>query len=441
MPRNLMTTRRDLLRGAALAGGALLLPRGLFGADLKMPSQTLNVACVGVGGMGFSDFNNFTSQNIVAICDVDDGILAKAGAVAPKAQRFKDYRKMLDAVGHDIDAVSVSTPDHRHYPIALAAMELGKHVYVQKPLANTIAKARHLTEFARKAKLVTQMGIQMHATEGIRLLREWVQGGVVGTVREVACWTNRPIWPQGMMKLPAAAPVPPTLDWDLWRGDSADYAYNPAYLPMVWRGWQAFGNGALGDMGCHIFDFVSYALDLSVPSSIEAQTSGVSPLAYPKSSTVVYEFPARGSQPPVRLTWYDGDRTPPRPPELEADRQFGGEMSGCLVYGDKATIKLTDYSPRIIPEAKMKELHATLPAKSIPRMKGGHYQNFIRACKGEEKTATSFDYAGPLTEFVLAGAIAQRLPGRKLTYDPATMTFPGNADATALIHHTLRAQS
>ena len=269
MSKNLKMTRRQLLLGAAAAGGALWLPKRLFGGDVKPPSATLNIACVGVGGMGFGDMQSFGGENIVAVCDVDANHLARALAAHPKAQGFKDYRVMLDKVGRDIDAVSVSTPDHQHYPIALAAMELGKHVYVQKPLANSIAKARHLTEFARKNKLVTQMGIQMHSSEGILLIREWIQAGVVGTVKEVACWTDRPTWPQGMLKLPVAAPVPPTLDWELWRGNAVDYAYSPAFLPGIWRGWCAFGNGALGDMGCHIFDFVSYALDLSVPSSIE----------------------------------------------------------------------------------------------------------------------------------------------------------------------------
>lgn len=436
MSENLTITRRKLLAGAGAACGAMVLPIRLFADTAKPPSRTLNIASVGVGGMGHADLTNFSTENIVALCDVDDARAAQAHAEHPKAQRFKDYRKMLDKVGRDIDAVSISTPDHMHYPITLAAMELGKHVYVQKPLANTIAKARHLTDLARRSKVVTQMGIQVHSAEGIRLTREWVQSGVIGTVREVACWTNRPSWPQGMMTLPHAAPVPAHLDWDLWRGDAADYPYSPAFLPGVWRGWYAFGVGALGDMGCHIFDIVSFALDLSVPSSIEAEVGQVSPVSYPKSAKVVYEFPARGTQPPVRITWYEGGQTPPRPAELEPERRFGGEMSGCLITGDKAKILLTDYSPRIIPETKMQELRTALPPKSIPRMKGGHYQNFIRACKGEDVPATPFSYAGPLTEFVLAGAIAQRNPGRKLVYDPVAMAFTGDAKATELIHST-----
>jgi predicted dehydrogenase len=431
-------TRRELLVRSAVAGGAMFLPSRILGRDGNTPpSEKLNMACVGVGGMGWGDLQSFGDANIVAICDVDDRRAAQAYAAHPNVPKFKDYRKMLDKVARDIDAVSVSTPDHMHYPIALAAMELGKHVYVQKPLANTIAKARKLTELARQRKLVTQMGIQMHSSEGIRLIREWIDAGIVGTVKEVACWTNRPGWPQGMTALPPAEPVPPELDWPLWQGNSANYAYNHAFLPSVWRGWCAFGAGALGDMGTHIFDFVSYALDLSVPSSIEAQATGGTALSYPMSSKVIYEFPARAAKPPVRLTWYDGGELPPRPPELEPERKFGGEMSGCLIYGDKATILLTDYSPRIIPEAKMQALRESLPPKTIPRPKGSHYQNFIRACKGEETPATPFDYAGPLTEFVLAGAIAQRLPGRKLVYDPVTMSFPGHADATALVRSTL----
>lgn len=431
-----MVTRRDMMIRSGLAAGALLLPRRARAAS--SPARKLNIACVGVGGMGWGDLQSLSSENIVALCDVDDVRAAQAYKAFPQVPRFKDYRRMLDKLGRDVDAVSVSTPDHMHYPIALAAMQLGKHVYVQKPLANTIARVRHLTEFARERKLVTQLGIQMHSSEGILRVREWIQGGVIGTVREVACWTGSPGWPQGMTSLPAAAPVPATLDWDLWRGGSADYPYSPEFLPGIWRGWSAFGEGALGDMGCHIFDFVFHALGLSMPSSIVGEASEVSPLTYPRSSKVVYEFPARGAQPAVRLTWYDGQRLPPRPPELEPDRPLGPFLSGCLFYGDKATILVKDYSPRIIPEAKMQELLSSLPPKSALPSKGGHHQNFIRACKGEEPTVTPFDYAGPLTECVLAGTIAQRLPGRRLTFDAKALSFTGDADATALVNESVR---
>jgi predicted dehydrogenase len=434
-----MLTRREFLAQAGLLGGIVILPSRVLGrAGQTPPSEKLNLACVGVGGMGFNDLKNWSDENVVALCDVDDRRAAEAFKLYPNVPRFKDYRVMLDRMAKSIDAVTVSTPDHMHAPIALAAMQLGKHVYVQKPMAQTIAGVRRLTEAARRYKVVTQMGIQMHGSEGIRLVREWVQAGLIGEVREVVCWTNRPTWPQGMEALPPAEPVPPELDWKLWLGGAADYAYNKAYLPGIWRGWYAFGAGALGDMGTHIFDYVSFALDLGVPSAITAEAADRSPVAFPRSSTVVYEFPARGPLPPVKLTWYDGNLPPPRPREWEQDLPMNGVMIGCILYGDKGPIWINDeYSPRLLPLQRMKDLKDTMPPKTLPRMPGGHYQNFARACKGEEKTEAPFDYAGPLTEIVLAGAIAQRFPGQRLVYDPRRMKFTGNADATALIHSPL----
>jgi len=434
-------SRRDFLVSTGAVGGVLALPGCLTaGAARRVsPGEKLNIACVGVSGMGWADVQSLSTENIVALCDVDDRRAAKAHETFPKARCFKDYRVMLEKMAREIDAVSVSTPDHMHYPIALAAMQLRKHVYVQKPLANTIERARKLTDAARRYGVVTQMGIQIHSSENARLIREWYQGGVLGVVREVECWTDRPGWPQGMTGLPAAEPVPAGLAWDLWQGGATKYKYNKAYLPSVWRGWYAFGNGALGDMGCHLFDLITCAMELPPPSSIIAETSGISSVAYPASSKVTYEFPARGSQPPVVLTWSEGGRMPPRPPELEPERKFGGAMIGAVLRGDKATMLITDYSPRIIPESKMRELQSSLPPKTLHRVPGGdHYQNFIRACKGMEKPEAPFEYSGRLTEIVLAGAIAQRLPGRKLTYDPGKMKFTsGPTEANLLIHSPL----
>lgn len=431
--------RRRFLATSAAWSGVLFLPSRVLGRDGETPpSRKLNIASVGVGGMGWGDIQNWAGENVVALCDVDDRRAANAWKKYPQAQRFKDYRLMLEKVGRDIDAVSVSTPDHMHAPIALAAMQLGKHVYVQKPMAQTIARARALQDAAHQYKVVTQMGIQMHASEGNRRVREWVAAGLIGQVKRVDCWTNRPTWPQGMEKLPAREPVPPELDWNLWRGDAADYDYNHVFLPANWRGWYAFGCGALGDMGTHIFDFVSSALDLGVPSTIQAEASGVSAYAFPRSSVVKYEFPARGEKPPVTLTWRDGNQPPEKPEGFPEGEKIEGVMIGAFLHGDKGTIWINaDYSPRMLPLSRMRDWKDQLEKKTLPRVAGGHYAQFVRACKGEDKTEANFDYAGPLTEIVLAGTVAQRFPGEKLVYNRAAMKFEGNPKATERIHRSV----
>lgn len=432
-------SRRRFVAASAAWSGVLFLPSRVLGLDGQTPpSRKLNIAAVGVGGMGGSDLNNWVGENVVALCDVDDRRAADAYRKYPNVPHFKDYRVMLDKLGGGIDAVSVSTPDHMHAPIALAAMQLGKHVYVQKPMAQTIARARELQAAAHRYKVVTQMGIQMHATEGNRRVREWVAAGLIGEVKRVDCWTNRPTWPQGMGAIPAAQPVPAELDWELWRGGAADYPYNSAYLPGNWRGWYAFGCGALGDMGTHIFDFVSSALDLGVPSAITAEPGEVSPVAFPRASVVTYEFAARGVKPPVTLTWRDGNKPPERPAEFPADQKVEDAMIGAFLHGDKGTIWINaDYSPRMLPMERMREWKEQLEKKTLPRVAGSHYAQFIRACKGEDKTDAHFDYAGPLTEVVLAGTIAQRFPGQRLVYNRAAMKFDGNPEATARIHKAI----
>lgn len=443
--RRCRMNRRQFMARTGLAGGGLLmLPARVWAAEGQPPSEKLNIAAVGVGGMGWGDLQHWGGENVVALCDVDDARARSAYERYPDVPRFKDYRRMFDTMAKDIDAVQISTPDHMHEPMALAAMALGKHVYVQKPMAQTIAGARRMTEAARRHKVVAQMGIQHHSSDGIRVVKEWVEAGVIGPIREVTCWTDRPIWPQGMNERPPAAPVPEGLDWELWRGDAAPYAYNPAYLPFNWRGWYAFGAGALGDMGTHIFDYVSWALDLSVPESITAaETSGVSPVAFPRSSRVVYAFPARGERPPVELTWYDGNLPPPKPEGWPEGQAIHGVMIGAILHGTEGAIWIDDgYRPRLLPVERMRDWRDRLPAPSIPRVPGGadgHYANFIRACKGGEAPGAGFDYSGPLTEVVLAGVIAQRLPGRKLVYEAEAMRFRGEDEATALIHRALPA--
>jgi len=379
------------------------------------------------------------SENIVALCDVDDAEAAETFAKYPKVKKFKDFRRMLDKMDNQIDAVTVTIPDHMHYPAAMMAISMGKHVFVQKPLTHTVWEARQLTLAARKHGVVTQMGNQGHANEGTRLLKEWVNAGAIGPVREVHIWTNRPIWPQGLERPKDTPPVPATLDWDLWLGASPKRPYNPAYAPFKWRGWWDFGCGALGDMGCHIMDASFWALDLGAPTSVEAVSSPVNDETAPSWSVVTYQFPARGDKPAVKLVWFDGGKLPPRPKDLEPDRELS--KGGQLIFGDTGTIMEThDYcnSPRIIPESKMRDFLPNRPPETIPRIpEADHYQEWIRACKGGTPAGSNFEYSGPLTEMVLLGNIAIRT-GEKIEWDGPNMRVTNVSEANQYVHKEYR---
>ena len=404
--------------------------------QIYFSNEKLNIACIGCGGKGFGDINEVSSENIVALCDVDDERAADTFKNYPDVPKFKDFRRMLDKMDNQIDAVTVSTPDHIHYPAAMTAISMGKHVFVQKPLTHSIWEARQLTLAAKKYNVATHMGIQGHAMEGTKLLYEWINGGVIGKVREVHYWTNRPIWPQGIDKPKDRPPVPATLDWDLWLGPAQRRYYNPAYLPFKWRGWWDFGTGALGDHGCHAMDAAFWALNLGAPSSVEAVSSPINGETYPSWSIITYQFPARGEMPPVKVVWYDGGELPPRPKDLEEDREFG--EWGQIIYGDKATVKADGYceSPRIIPESKMKELRSVLPSKTLPRSPG-HYEEWIEACKGGSPAGANFDYAGPLTEMVLLGNIALAT-GEKIEWDSQRMRITNVQSANKYIRRKYR---
>ena len=334
-----LPTRRTFLHHAAAAAGAasaftILPSRVVAGQRTIAPSDKLNIGAIGVGGMGGSNLSRCETENIVALCDVDSAYAAKTFAKYPKARRYGDFREMFDKE-KDIDAVIVATPDHTHAVIAMAAMQRGKHVYVQKPMAHAVYEARLMTEAARKHKVVTQMGNQGHSGEGLRLITEWVAAGAIGQVQEVHAWTNRPVWPQGVEverpKDPPAAPS--TLDWDLWIGPAPMRPFHPTYHPGKWRAWWDFGTGSLGDMGCHILDPVFWALDLKYPASVEGCISTyceefwkhVAPKneTYPRSTIVRYNFPAREELPPVQLTWWDGGLMPARPAGFEVGRKTG----------------------------------------------------------------------------------------------------------------------
>src|ERR1051326_4082581 len=300
-------SRRQFVRRSTTTAAAVALAfpfvarRSVLGANNR-----LNIAGIGVGGKGASDVANVDEENIYALCDVDDVNGAGSFKKYPQAKRFKDYRVMLEKEGKNIDAVTVSTPDHMHAPAALTAMKLGKHVYCQKPLTHTVHEARQMAETARQHKVATQMGNQGHCNPDTRRLVELIQAGVLGKVGAVHVWTDRPAnwWPQGIGRPSGSPPVPATLDWDLWLGVAPFRPYNPAYVPFKWRGFWDFGTGALGDMACHCMDLAFFALKLGAPASVEAQSSGVNSETAPNWSIISYEFPARAGRPATKLTWY-----------------------------------------------------------------------------------------------------------------------------------------
>lgn len=415
-------SRRTFLKNTTLASAAAVAFPYVSRAQ-GSPNNKLNVACVGVGGQGQSAVSGMKGENFVAFCDVDDDRAAKTYEAYPDVPRFRDYRQMFDKLGNQIDAVTVSTPDHMHFPIAMAALKLGKDVFVEKPLTHTVWEARELAKLAREKKVATQMGNQGHANDGPRLLREWVQAGVLGDVREMHSWTNRPVWPQGVeapdhsKMIPV---VPESLDWDLWLGVAEKRAYDPAYLPFSWRGYWDFGTGALGDMGCHIMDGAYWALDLDQPVWVEAISGKQTRISPPQSSMVTYQFPARGNMPALKWTWYDGGLQPIPPADFEPDRALPD--NGTLIIGSKATVLADTYygSVRITPEKKMRELAPSLPPRTIPRIEGGHFAEWIRACKGGPAAGSNFEYSTRLTEVVLLSNVAIRA-GRRIEWDAANL--------------------
>jgi len=434
-------SRRKFLASSAAAGFAFhYVPSRLLGADA--PSNKLNIAGIGIGGMGGSNMGQCAGENIVALCDVDSNYAAKTIKRYPKAKVYKDYRVMFDKQ-KDIDAVVIATPDHTHAMITMAAMERGKHVYCQKPLTHTVYEARKITEAARKYKVQTQMGNQGHSSDRIRVFKEWIDDGAIGDVTKVYAWTDRPVggntWSNFavMAKPKDTPPVPDSLDWDKWLGPAAYRPYHPEYHPMKWRAWLDFGTGSLGDMGCHIIDPAFWALELGSPTSISATTThwekDVSSQTFPRASIVRFEFGKRGNKPPVELIWSDGRLLPPIPEELEKGRDV--PESGAFIIGDKGVIMHGSHGAggaRIIPETKMREYKR--PKQTIPRIKDGHEADWIRACKDGKPASSNFDYGGPLTEMALLGMIAIRVKDQKLNWDGKNLRFTNNDTANELLH-------
>ncbi len=447
-------TRRTFLK-TTTAASALAFPAVMRSQPPGTPSPNnrLNVAIIGAAGRGGAAVEGVRNENIVAICDVDEergrGAVKTLktrfpdeGDSAVSAEHFDDYRKMFDKLGSKIDAVTISIPDHMHFPAAMTAMGLGKHVYVEKPLAHTVWETRELTRMAREKKVITQMGNQGHTHDGTRLLKEWVEAGVLGEVREVVSWTNRPFYPPwrepiGTFKKPDHSKfvpvVPKSLNWDAWLGVAAPRAYDPAYVPWKWRGWWDFGTGPFGDVACHIMDGAYWALNLGAPTSVEAMSTQATDVACPLASIVTNHFPARGAMPPVKYTWSDGGIMPPLPKELEFGRDLPAE-AGTLLFGSKCTVLCSFYyeTVRIIPEVKMQQLASSLPAKTIPRVQGGPFTEWLAGIKGGPTPGSNFAYSGPFTESVLLANVAIR-SRRRIEWDSKAMKVTNVPDANQFI--------
>jgi len=435
-------SRRAFIGRAVAAAPFMIVPRHVLGGTGHTPpSEKLDVAAIGAGGRGAASLHELEDENIVALCDVDDQRAAHTFKRYPSAKRYRDFRVMLEKE-KGIDAVVVATPDHSHAVASMAAIQLGKHVYCEKPLTRTVHEARAIAQAARKAGVATQMGNQGMAFEGNRLINEWLEDGAIGTVREVHAWTDRPthrgklFWAQGVERPQDTPPVPPTLDWDLWLGPAPYRPYHPAYVPFAWRGWWDFGSGGLGDMGIHNLAPVFSALELGPPASVESSSTLVFDETLPLASTVHYEFPARGDRPPVRVYWYDGGLIPARPEELEGHRELPRE-DGLIFVGDQGKLLVEGWgghSPRLIPESRMEEYER--PPKTLPRSIG-HWKEWVEACKGGPPPRSNFDFAGPMTEAVLLGTVSVRV-GKRLEWDAPNLRVTNVPEANDYLHYDYR---
>jgi len=471
-----MTSRRNFIKNAGLVAAAVtIVPRHVLGKGYVAPSDKLYIAGIGVGGKGQSDIANFAKSpnaTISVLCDVDDRRAANSVKAFPQAKYYKDYRKMLDAEHKHIDAVSVSTPDHMHGVQAMAAMKLGKHVYVQKPLTHDIYEARMLTQAAKKYKVVTQMGNQGASGDGVRQMREWFDAGLIGDVHTVYCWTNRPVWPQGIPWSDKKLVVPKELDWDLWLGTAPYKDYVDKLVPFNWRGWWDYGTGALGDMACHIIEPAFRTLGLGYPTEVECSVGsvyvdefkrGYFPESCPPSSHIVLKFPSAKGKPEIKFHWMDGGVQPERPDELGPNEVFGDGGNGVLMIGSKGKMMCGTYgiNPQLLPTSRTKEVNVAQTYKRVVGgMDTGNYIDWVDACiagYGKKELSSDFELSGPLTESILMGNLALRsfdirkprpngkpdqfdFPGRyiKLLWDGPTMKITNFDEANQFVKRTYR---
>jgi hypothetical protein len=444
--------RRTFLKGAMMAGAATALaPRLVFGAS---STGKVNLACCGIGNRGADDVRSLHATglaNIVAFCDTDMGAphTQKILKDFPNVPRFQDFRQMFDKMGKDIDAVSVGTPDFSHFPIAMLAMSLGKHVYCEKPMAHSFRQVELMMAAEKKYKVAAQMGNQGHSEANYFQFKAWVEAGIIKNVTKISAFMNGARRWHGMevYDFLNEETVPGTLDWDVWLATAQYHNYNKGYVNGEWRSWLDFGNGALGDWGAHIFDTAHQFLDLGLPEEINpVKLDGYSQFIFPQASTLLFKFPARGNMPPLDLTWYDGVKNlPPLPPEFGSSvldpnipPPTGGSVGaktlapGKVIYGEGLTFKGGSHGStlQIIPASKAKEMASKLPP--VPESPSNHFKNFLLACKGEEKCRSSFAVAGPLSQVLVLGCMAQRF-NQKLVFDRATKQITNHKLANELL--------
>ncbi|MFC4211398.1 Gfo/Idh/MocA family protein [Pedobacter lithocola] len=438
------SNRRDFIKTSAIAAAAfMIVPRHVLGGKgFLAPSDRLLVAGIGAGGKGQSDIAMFAKSgkaDIAFLCDVDDRRAAASVKSFPKAKYYKDWREMLDKEHKNFDAVSVSTPDHNHAIQALAAMQLGKHVYVQKPLTHDIYEARILTAAAKKYKVVTQMGNQGASNDGPRQMKEWYEAGLIGDVHTVYAWTNRPVWPQGIPWPTTKAEIPKELDWNLWLGTAPDKDFVDKLVPFNWRGWWDYGTGALGDMGCHLIEAPFSVLNLKYAKEVEASVGsvyvdefkrGYFPESCPPSSHVTLKFPKTNkTKGDVTLHWMDGGIQPERPEELEANETFGDGGNGTLFVGTKGKMMSETYSanPKLLPLSRNKDIKVAPKYARVPDGANGHYKQWVEASiagYGKQEVSSPFEIAGPLTEALLMANLAIRSFDIQKTVN-GKVTYPG----------------
>ena len=435
------TDRRDFLKTSAVIGAGYFAAAGLQAKESTSALETIRFGCIGVGGKGESDSADANksehSAKVVAICDVDDKTLGAAERKYEGAKGYNDYRKLLDEMGTEIDAVTISTPDHMHAAVASLAMGMGKHCYCQKPLTRTIYEARRLSEIARESKLVTQMGNQGTSYDSLREAAAVIQSGALGDVSEVHVWTNRPVWPQGGPRPPKGPSPPADLHWDLWLGVAPYRDFFPgAYHTFKWRGWWDFGSGALGDMACHTFNMPYMALDLRNPTSVVAETSGHNRDSFPAWSVITFEFPANEKRPAVKCMWYDGGKRPNQD-------IFEGETpnkAGALVIGSKGKL----YAPGDYAGDDFTMLGGGTKPTVEWVHSPGHFKEFTDAIKGGPAPHSNFaGYSGPLTETILLGNLAvwaapDAGTGKKIEWDAKNLVATNAPEVMSLVKPTYR---
>ena len=431
--------RRSLIKSASALALPTFMPKSVFGANEKK----INIAWVGFGNMGWGDLNNCANgNNVVALCDCNPGTWERAKKKYPKAKFYKDFRKMLEEMGDQIDAVGVGTPDHTHFAITYMAMSMGKHVFVEKPLVHSLWEARKLQALAKEKKVVTQMGNQGHAFEGAYLVKEWYEAGLIGEVKEVITWTDRPARGWGFngqvrTSYPPAEKIPEGMDWDLWLGPcQEDVPFSRAIHPTTWRPWWSFGCGGLGDIGCHTIDTAYWALGLGAPDRVEVDmTEKANPIHTPNGSIVTYKFPARGKQPAVDVKWIEGPRLPKAPKGYDWEIKGNG---GFIMVGEKGGIShdgMRPNSPRLYPKSRWesyrKNANERVP-KTLKRVPGIH-NDWVNGIRNSKMTVSDFSYSGPLTESIILGTLAIRT-GKGLEWSSKDMKISGNQEAADLVN-------